>query len=330
MKKLTFFIILVFICMVFTLPAHAVIKKLAQTGLQFLKVDVGARAAAMAGSYAMVGHDATAMFYNPAGVAHLQSDWQLFVSRTQWIADINYNAAGLAKSLGNWGVVGVSFITCDYGNDIMGTRVASTDIGYEDTGTLDVGAYAIGVSYARQISNKFSVGGQIKFAAQHLGNSLIDSKGTTHDNKVSGLAYDFGTMFYPGFQSFRLGMFIRNFSPQFKYEKEAFQLPLTFVIGFAMDVLDLMGAEHTNSLLIAVDAIHPRDYTERIHLGAEYFFMNMIALRAGYKFNYDEEGLAAGVGFKNNLGGVDVEIGYSYSDFGAFDSVNRLSFGVSF
>lgn len=328
MKKLTFFLILVFTCMIFTTPSHAVIKKTAQTGLQFLKVDVGARAAAMGGSYAMVGNDASAMFYNPAGIVHVQSDWEFFVTRTQWFAEINYNAGGLVKNLGRWGSVGVSFISCNYG-DIMGTRVAATEQGFEDTGNLDVGAYAVGISYAYQLTNKFSVGGQIKYAAQQLGSSVIDSKGTTHENKVSGLAYDFGTIFYPGFHSFRMGMFIRNYSPQFKYEKEAFQLPLTFTIGFAMDVLDLMG-EHNNSLLVSFDALHPRDYTERIHFGGEYLFMDMFALRAGYKFNYDEEGLTGGVGFKVNVGGLGVNVGYAYSDFGVFDAVNRFSIGLSF
>lgn len=330
MKKINFLLILVLVCLVVTTPSHAVIKKLAQTGLKFLSVDVGTRAAAMGGAYTMVGKDASAMFYNPAGLAHLSADYQVFVANTQWIADISYNAGAVAANLGNWGVVGLSIIYADYGNDILGTRVAANEAGFEDTGVLDVGAYAIGVSFARQISNKFSIGGQIKFAAQHLGSSVIDSKGTTHNNKVSGLAYDFGTMFYPGFYSFRMGMFIRNFSPQFKYEKEAFQLPLTFSIGFAMDVLDLLNEEHSNSLLISVDALHPRDYTERIHLGAEYVLMDMIALRAGYKFNYDEEGLTAGIGFNSNLGGLDVGIGYSFSDFGAFDSVNRISFDLAF
>jgi len=329
MKKMIFLLFIVLLCLIYTIPTQAVIKKVAQTGLQFLKVDVGSRASAMGGSYAMVGNDVTAMFYNPVGIAHLQSKYEFFVARTEWIADISYNAGGIAANFGNWGAVGLSFITCDYG-DIQGTRVASTVEGYEDTNMLDVGAYSIGLTYAYALTNKFSVGGQIKFAAQDLGESVIDVNGKKIDNKVSGIAYDFGTMFYPGFKSFRLGMYIRNFSQQFKYEKEAFQLPLTFAIGFAMDVLDIMSDEHENSLLVSFDALHPRDYTERIHLGAEYTFLDFFSLRAGYKFNYDEESLTGGVGLKTNVRGLGVNVGYAYSDFGVFDSVNRISFVLSF
>lgn len=327
MRKLAFFIILVCL-LAYLAPAHAVIKKVAQTGLQFLKVDVGTRAAGMAGSYTQVGDDASAMFYNPAGIAKIATRFDFFVSQTQWIADITYNAAGLVANIGNLGTFGLSYVGADYG-DVFGTRVAATEQGFEDTGLLDVGAYAVGLSYGRQLTDRFTIGGQVKYCFQHLGDNILSKGGVAYDNKVSGLAYDFGTIFYPGFKSMHIGMTIRNFSPQFKYRQEAFQLPLNFVLGVAMDVMDFLG-EHKNPLIVSVDASHPRDYTERIHMGAEYILMDMVSLRAGYKFNYDEEGLSAGVGFKTNLSGVGVNVGYAYSDFGAFDTVNRISFGLSF
>ncbi len=259
----------------------------------------------------------------------MQNDFDFFVSRTEWIADISYNAAGVAKDFGIWGTFGASFIFADYGGDLIGTRVASTDAGYEKTGDIDVGAYAVGLSYARAMTDKFSVGGQVKYAAQHLGSSLLQAGGDEVENKVSGFAFDFGTIFYPGFQSLRIGMSVNNFSGQFKYEEEAFQLPLTFRIGAAIDILDFMG-EHGNPLLIAIDALHPRDYTERIHIGGEYWYNNMIALRAGYKFNYDEEGFSAGIGFQQTIAKIGIKLDYAYSDLGLFDSVSRFSFGISF
>jgi len=330
MKKLTLLLTVVFLCMVFIMPVHPVLKKTAQTGLQFLKVDVGARAAAMGGAFMMVGNDANAMFYNPAGIAAMRSTSDIFVSRTEWIVDIKYNAAAFVQNFGNWGNVGVSFISSDYG-DIIGTRVADTEKGFIETGNVDVGAYAIGLAYARQMTDKFTLGGHIKYAYQHLGENLFPD-GETVKNEVTGLAYDFGTIFYPGFRSFRVGMSIRNFSPQFKYQETAFELPLTFTLGFGMDIFDFMPSlQESQSLVLAIDAVHPRDYTERIHIGGEYWYMDMIALRAGYKYNYDEEGLSAGVGIKYAVeGGFGIKIDYSYSDLGVFDAVNRISIGASF
>ena len=331
MKKLTLFLIVVFLCMVIVMPSHSILKKTAQTGLQFLKVDVGARASAMGGAFMMVGNDANALFYNPAGIAAMRSTSDIFVSRTEWIIGIKYNTAAYVQNLGNWGNVGISYISSDYG-DIIGTQVAANDKGFIETGNLEVGAYAIGLAYARQMTDKFTVGGQVKYAFQRLGSNLL-SNGQILSNKVSGLAYDFGTMFYPGFRSFRVGMSVRNFSPQFKYQEETFELPLTFVVSGAMDVLDLINEEHKNSFLIALDAIHPRDYTERIHIGGEYWYNDMIALRAGYKYNYDEEGLSAGIGIKYAIeegGRFVIKVDYSYSDLGIFDAVNRVSVGISF
>jgi hypothetical protein len=329
MKKLIILLVVVFSATIFTMPVHSTIKKVGQTGLQFLKVDASARAAGMGGAFTLPANDASAMFYNPAGISRMRNSFDFFSSRTEWIADISYNVAGVAIDLGNLGTVGMSVIASDYGNDIIGTRVASNERGYEKTGMVDVGAYAIGLSYARSLTDKFSVGGQIKYASQHLGSSILTEGGDSVENKVSGFAFDFGTIFYPGFQSLRVGMSINNFSGQFKYEETAFQLPLTFKIGAAMDVLDLMG-EHKNPLLISIYALHPRDYTERIHVGGEYWYNNLIALRAGYKFNYDEEGLAAGIGLKHTIAGLELKLDYAYSDFGIFDAVSRFSFGISF
>lgn len=328
MKRLTLFLVLIFICTLFRAPSHAAIKKVAQTGLQFLKVDVGAGASAMGGAYTLVGSDASAVFYNPAGLSQMETNYDFFSNRTNWFADIAYNAGAFAMNLGNLGTFAIDYVGADYGK-FIGTRVASTQKGFEETGNLDIGAYAVGVSYARALTNKFMIGGHVKYAAQHLGSNLMP-EGETVENRVGGLAFDFGTIFYPGFKSFRFGMSVRDFSPQYKYEEYAFQLPLTFRIGMAMDMFDLIGGSQTNTLTVAFDAVHPRDYTERLHVGGEYWYMDMIALRAGYKFNYDEESLTAGIGFKSSVGGVDIKIGYSYADFDVFDAVNRFSLGLAF
>lgn len=283
----------------------------------------------MGGAFTLPGDDASAMFYNPAGLASLEHGFDFFASRTGWMAGINYSAVGIAKAIANQGTIGISVVFADYGDDIIGAQLANNEKGYETTGSLDVGAYAVGLSYARSLTDKFSVGGQIRYAGQNLGSSVLTAGGSPEENKVSGFAFDFGTIFYPGFESLRVGMSVNNFSAQFKYEEEPFQLPLTFKIGAAMDVLDLWG-EHRNPLLLAIDALHPRDFTERIHLGGEYWYNDLIALRAGYKFNYDEESFSLGAGLKHRIGGTLLKVDYSYNDLEQFDAVSRFSLGIAF
>lgn len=329
MKKLIGFLILFALILVTPSKSFA-LKKLGQTGFKFLDIGVGARPTAMAEAYTVISDDANAIFHNPAGIAQMEAKkFDITVSRTDWFADISYNAVGIAVNGGIWGNFGVSLIPApDYG-DIFGTVVSDNEQGYEETGLVDVSAFAMGLVYGRKFTDKFMIGGQIKYAYQHLGSNLmlnpeIDSL-YTQINELSTIAYDFGTIFYPGFESFRFGMSVRNFSGAIEYEEYGFQLPLTFKIGIGMDVLDLFGEHPGRSFLVAIDAAHPRDYTERLQIGGE-FSMGVLRLRAGYKFNYDEEGLCAGCG----IHAAGIKLDYAYSAFGAFDLVNRVTLGISF
>ncbi len=347
MKKIIHYAVIAIILTAMVSPGSAAqMKKLGQTGLQFLKNDMSARSAGMGGAFVMVGDDATAMFGNPAGLANVTSGFNAFATYTPWIADINYQAAGVVVGLGNMGSIGLNFVNVDYGESI-GTRVAqATDTpeeihaGFVETGNLDWGALAAGAAYARQLTNKFTVGVQVRYAYQKLGEStlpavmMVDTvEVDTTDlftNEVSGLAYEIGTIFYPGiWNSLRMGMSIRNFSTAFTYEEEPFQLPLLFTMGFAVDLFEVMGMDGDNTLLFALDALHPRDYTERIHMGAEFGFMDMAFVRAGYKFNYDIESLSLGGGVKVSLAGIGLKVDVAYSMIKYFDNVMKFTVGLS-
>jgi hypothetical protein len=107
---------------------------------------------------------------------------------------------------------------------------------------------------------------------------------------------------------------------------EAFPLPLQFVVGIRYDILE----NDFISARVAVDALHFNDYSERIHLGAETWFKDILALRAGYKFNYREEGLSLGMGLKSNLYDFLIKLGYAYSDLGIFQDVHSFSIDFTF
>lgn len=327
MKKLKILIQTFLIVVVISLPVQSQVKKVAQTGLQFLKIDVGARASSLAGAMTLAGYDANAVFYNPAGIGRMDKKLDVMFNNTQWIADIKYNSVAVAYTLEDIGTFALQGLFADYG-DIVGTRVAGNEQGYITTGNIDVNALSVGLSYARNLSEKFTIGGTVKYVSQSLGNNLMPD-GSTKDNKVSGAAFDFGTIYYPGWKSLRFGFSVRNFAKEFEYEKESFELPLTFNIGVAMNVFDLVDINN-QSLLVSIDAVHPRDYSERVKLGAEYILLDMVALRVGYKTNHDIEGLSAGLGLFYTIADVDVKVDYSYSTMEYFDAVNRFTVGFSF
>lgn len=309
------------------------LEKFGQTGFKFLDVGISARAEAMSGAFTMTGNDANAMFYNPAGLSRMESQLQVVTHRVQWIADIMLNVAGVAYNFENIGVFGASFGMVDYG-ELIGTVIAPTEQGYRETGNLDVGSYFVGLAYSRQLTDKFFIGGQIKYAHENLGQadlSAYENPEQIADNKLGAMAYDFGTMYCTGIKSLRLGMSIRNFSQEVKYIDTGFQLPLTFKIGAAMDILDAFyGAHEDHSLNIAFDASHPRDFSERINFGAEYWYKDMVALRGGYSFNHDVSNLSGGIGIEQDIGGVRILIDYSFTNNEYFDGVNRFSLGIAY
>lgn len=329
MKK--FIILISLLIFVFSFNADAA-TKVAQTGCGFLDVAAGARAAGMGEAFTVIGQDATALFYNPAGMGKIDANFDLSIGATQWIADIQYLYLAGAYNAGVWGNFGLSLIYPDYGDDIYGTRVIEGGAGYEDTGLLDVSAFCVGVAYAREFTDKFTVGGQVKYVAQHLGandfaiESGEDTSSVSRENEISTPSFDFGLLFYPGFKSFAFGMSVRNFSPRVTYERIGFELPLTFALGVSMDILDLFGEYPDYSFNLAMEGLHPRDWDEQYHIGGEFSYKNMLFLRAGYKFNYYAEGVNAGIGI--SLAGVKID--YAYSKHELYDMINRVSAGFTF
>lgn len=311
-------------------------QKLAQTGLKFLSVSLDPRASGMGDAVTSVYANSTSMLYNPSIMGGMDGMSDFSFGSTRWIADINYiyGTAALKLFDGDYGIIGASLVAVDYG-DFIGTVVAPNDNGYLEVGTFKPTSMAIGLGYANQLSEKFSIGGNIKYVRQSLGTAVTgyDAAGVrkVEDNAVSAIAFDFGILYHTGFKSLDFGMSIRNFSSELKYKDEKFQLPLTFKIGVSIDAFDLVDIDkNMHSLLIAVDASHPRDYSEQLSFGAEYLFMNTFAIRGGYTFPTDEQEFSAGVGIKQSISDFKFGIDYSYTPFGIFDNVHRFSINLAY
>jgi hypothetical protein len=323
-------------------------QKLAQTGLGFLSVVSDARAASMAEAVTSLQTNSSSLFFNPAGMSWMENFFDISLSSNQWIADIRHYSVGIAISpfRGNYGVFGFSVQYVDYGSFIE-TRVnKSIEKGYDDIGIFKLNAMAIGIGYAKRLTDQFSVGGQIRWARQDLGNSYIpnefksmplyDTLGNqigyrdsaiTAANRVTPLIFDFGTQFKMGIKSLVFGMSVRNFSEDIQYARESFQTPLTFTIGISMNLMDILGEVSLNQVLnMSIDASHYRDHPEQLKIGLEYRIMNTLTFRGGYMTNSDESGLSYGVGVSKFGFAFD----YSYTPFGVFDKVQRMTARFSF
>jgi hypothetical protein len=288
--------------------------KLAQTGAQFLSVGTDAWAGGMAGAMTIIEMESASLLYNPAGMATMDGLLDITASQNQWIADINYNLFTMAVSPqnGRYGVFGASFMAIDYG-EIQGTMAWDNEKGYIDTELLTPSAYALGIGYAKSLTDKFSVGGHVKQIGLDYGRSVYpDETGyaDTVKNHVTYVgAFDFGTIFKTGWHSLAFGMSIRNFSNEAKMEIESYQLPLTFSMGIGMDLFDLF-REQTGrqKLILTADALHYRSHPEQIKIGIDYHPIDLVAFRTGFYTSQDEN--------TDSFDQNDLSFGFGLSQFG--------------
>lgn len=313
-------------------------EKRGQTGMKFLSTSLDARATAIGGAVTADESFATsaAMFYNPATMARMSGTFHVGFANTQFISDISYYglSAAFQPQGGNYGVFGLSVMGINYG-DILQTVVDASDIsGYRELGTFSPSGMAIGLGYARSFTDAFSVGAHVKIVTQDFGSQPVGGGGTaSRDFDVSTVAIDFGVLYNTGFRSLVLGMSARNFSSEVEYVASSFELPLTFQIGLAMDLIDFTSMDpNMHAFKFSIDAQRPRDFNEHVKIGGEYTFMNLLSLRAGMAeaFVQDEErGMSLGAGINLEVSNIQLKVDYSYTDFGVFDSVNRFSVGLS-
>ena len=314
--------------------------KVGSTAAPFLNIGVGSRPVSMGGAFIATANDITSLYWNPAGASRVVGN-EAFFAHTKWFADITYNWAGALLNMGDLGSVGLSLTYLDYG------KMEVTTLREPDgTGEMFTAKdYSLALTYAYSLTDRFSIGGNLKYINQSIWNS-----------SASAFAVDLGILFYSDLYGLRMAATITNFGTDMKMDgkdlyvlhdinpniygnnplilatlnTDNFPLPLTFRVGVAMDLLDT--EEHR--LTIGADALHPNDNAESINVGAEYVFDKMIAIRGGYKsllLTNSEEGLTLGVGLMYEFfPGLGVSIDYAYQDFGMLKNTQHFSMGIKF
>ena len=285
--------------------------KVGTAGAQFLEIGVSARAIGMGEAFVAVSNDATAMYYNPAGLTHLY-DREVVFTHVDYPAEIRYDFAGIAYPLYRFGgVLGLGFYALDAGD-----MDETTYEYYNGTGrTFGARSYAATMSYARALTDRFSVGLTLKFIDELL-----------EDERSSGWTADVGTNYDTGFRNFKISMVISNFGPDMTFITESYPLPINFRFGGAINVLD--GEHHKG--VFAVEAAHPSDNLEKYNAGFEYQYNERYFVRVGEKFNYDEGTFSVGGGLRVPFNKMELRLDYGYQDLGLLNEAHRFTLGMKF
>ncbi len=316
-------------------------SKVGTTAAQFLKITPGARAIALGGALTAIDGDIYSSYYNPAGVARNSNNGQVTFNHASWLADMSFDYAAGAIDIEGLGTIFTTLTSFRVPEDKV--RTFANPEG--DGRYWDAGALAIGIGYARELTDRFSIGFNAKYIHESIWNS-----------SASGFALDVGTLYETPFAGLKIGAAITNFGTtmkldgrdiQFnydpnnddnsgpnnipsKYDMSEFNLPLTFRIGLSMDVVKNRFLRITGS----VDATHPNDNTEYINSGVEFAYDEMFFVRGGYRSLFkenSEEGLTLGGGIKYKLTGtLKIFVNYGYADFGRLKNVQFFDVGLIF
>ena len=300
----------------------------AQTTMKFLDISLDARAAAMGNAMVAQEIGSSSMFYNPAGMARLGGLVSVSAGHVQWIGDFEYNqlSAAFRPAQGRYGVVGFMVRSGNYGDFIGTVRDASQSNGLRETGTFSPNTLSAGFGYAKALSDRFSVGGNLKYATQDLGATLMNQEGREVKNTESTIVADFGMLYKTGMPGLNFAAGVRNFSQEVQYADKQVELPLLLQIGLSMDMAQALRLNpNMHALSLVLDATHPRDYYTNVKFGGEYLFMNTLALRAGYAYPNGIQGANLGVGLRFDISGIELHADYAYTRFDTFSDVNRIS-----
>jgi len=296
-------------------------QKTGTSSLQFLKIGHGARSVGMAETFVAVSDDISSLFWNPAGLVAFKENG-ITVSHTEWFVDTKLEFVGGVYHFGGNNAVGISLTA-------LTTEDMKVTTELQPFGT---GAYfrysdiALGISYARQLTEQFSFGATVKYVEETLG-----------ELKMRTVIGDLGTFYRTGLGTTRFAVAISNFgaqvSPTGSVELiggrtansfQKFPPPTLFKIGFAMEPLLTANSRLTTSIQLN----SPNDNAEHVSVGAEYSYKEMFFLRAGYKFNVDAENFSAGAGLKVPISFAKMNLDYAITNYRQLGVAQRISLNI--
>ena len=289
------------------------------TAFAFLRNDVGARAAALAGSVVAVTNDPVLLFYNPASLGTLASAGGS-AGFFKHLLDINSGYAVYGQEIAGVGHVGAGVIYTNYGSFDRTDELGNTN------GTFGASDIAFSAGYSNSFDENVFYGGAVKFIY-----SSIDTY------RATALAADLGILYRLPASRLTLGASLRNIGRETStYAGVNEPLPLDFAVGASVVPRGL-------PLLLNVDFHrlneNPGGFIDRFRaftVGGEFTLSRVFQARFGYNNQSRKDlqtgtasglaGFSAGVGI--TIAGTVVD--YALSSLGPIGNLHRISVGMTF
>ena len=292
-------------------------------GAHSLQIPPGARANGLGEASVAIAQDATAAWWNPAGLAFLRGK-TLGLMHSQLVPDladdIYYEYLGWVSHLESWGTYSANLIFLSYGE---------SDITYdspESQGTFSSYEFSPSIAYGMQLNENTAIGLGLKYVRVDLA-PIEAVHDFNREGAGSSMAVDFGFMRY--FGSTSLGLVLSNFGPNISFinEEQSDPLPRHFKLGGARTWYLPEGLGHVlatadfNKMLVPGGPVTWNG-------GVEFQYSDLMALRMGYVHDPDGDitDLTFGAGFHVSLGSRELYLDYAnIPQASDLDRVHRFS-----
>jgi len=273
------------------------------SGLAFLRIGVGARASGMGEAFVAVSDDASATYWNPAGLSQVESTEIMFVNNS-FIQDISQDYVAVVTSFGDLKLGGAF----NYVNMGILEKRDETGAFIDEFKPFDLAA---SFSAAYPVLDWVSVGGTVKGVMED-----IDTE------TAYGALFDVGAIAQLPYEGLSVGVVVQNLGPTIKFIEVPFDAPRTFRggVSYARKLTSL-----SSRMGLAVDLVSSLDDDVQFNIGGEWNYNAFISGRVGYRGAADTQGITTGFGVHYQGFIVD----YAYVPFSEhLGSTHRI--GVSY
>lgn len=285
-----------------------------EAGASELLINPWARSAGWGGANVANCFGLESLYSNIAGLA-FTNNTELSFNHTQWLkgSGIGIINAGLAKKVGEGGVLGLSVMSMTFGD----IPVTTTDLPEGGIGNFSPTYMNINVAYSKAFSNSIYGGINVKIISEQIS-----------DVSAAGIAVDAGIQYVTGDkENIRFGIALKNVGPTMSFSGDGlsirsflpgqdnkftlehrsaeFELPTHLNIGAAY----IFHLPSENKFTLAGTFISNAFFKDQYILGAEFDLKSYLQLRAGYTY---EDGILSDTERTTALtgpsGGLSVQI----------------------
>ncbi len=280
------------------------------TSANFLKILPDARPAAMGEAYSALSNDEAALIYNPSGVARAIRD-EVSATHIEWFQFMHLEHLGGVFPLGTLGVAGAGLTWLQVDGLALTTRdnpaAADPAQRFQQIGTFNPHDMALDLAFARPFSEKINLGAELEVVQQNIDQS-----------NGYGASLNLGAQYLNLLPNLDLGADVHNLGTPVAVGGTPFSMPVTFDLGAAYRLFN-------RQLSLAAQTLVPLDNQVENSFGAEYWFHDLLALRAGYKSGYLDQ-YTVGMGVRMG----DMRLDYAFVPYGDLGDSHRLTASYDF